>query len=153
MLQYIDHVNIVVSEMEASRQFYGNLLGLTCSFQQELRGAWVDEVTGLQGTVAECIFFELPEGRTRIELLQFRAPPGHVFPRHGDSNTIGVRHFAFAVQDLDAFVNRARANGIAFCSDPVTVPFPVGQEGREKRLCYFRDPDGVLLEVAEYAED
>ena len=39
---------------------------------------------------------------------------------------------------------------VQFYSEPVTVPFPVGTESRDKRLCYFRDPEGVLLEVAEY---
>jgi hypothetical protein len=34
-------------------------------------------------------------------------------------------------------------------STPVEVPFAVGAMGR-KRLCYFHDPDGTLLEVAAY---
>jgi hypothetical protein len=35
-------------------------------------------------------------------------------------------------------------------SDPVEVPFRVGSLGA-KRLFYFLDPDGVVLEAAAYA--
>jgi hypothetical protein len=31
-------------------------------------------------------------------------------------------------------------------------PFRVADAGR-KRLCYFHDPEGVLLEVAEYTDE
>jgi len=32
------------------------------------------------------------------------------------------------------------------------VPFRGADAGR-KRLCYFHDPEGILLEVAEYARE
>jgi hypothetical protein len=38
---------------------------------------------------------------------------------------------------------------VALVSEPVEVPFAVGTLGR-KKLCYFHDPDGTLLEVAAY---
>ena len=56
---------------------------------------------------------------------------------------------AFTVDDLDALVARLRAGGVRVVSDPVEVPFAVGSMGR-KRLCYFYDPDGTLLEAAAY---
>jgi hypothetical protein len=46
-------------------------------------------------------------------------------------------------------VTRLREGGCEPISDPVTVPFAVGTMGR-KRLCYFHDPDGTLLEAAAY---
>jgi catechol 2,3-dioxygenase-like lactoylglutathione lyase family enzyme len=64
-------------------------------------------------------------------------------------NVPGIRHLAFEVQDMDALCVRLRAAGVRFVSPPVTVPFPVGDKGT-KRLCYFHDPDGTLLEVAAY---
>jgi len=40
---------------------------------------------------------------------------------------------------------------VRFVGPPTAVPAAAVQhaEGR-KRLCYFRDPDGVVLELAEY---
>ena len=43
----------------------------------------------------------------------------------------------------------SRSASPSFRPAPVEVPFRVADAGR-KRLCYFHDPDGVLLEVAEY---
>ena len=42
--------------------------------------------------------------------------------------------------------------GVAFIGAPVTVPSAVVHHDRgDKSLCYFRDPDGVILELAAYA--
>jgi len=152
MIQLIDHINLVVKDIDVSCRFYGETLGLTESFRKVLEGDWVDEVTGIAGVCADCVFYEFPGGSTRIELLQFRSGCGASARINELPNTIGVRHFAFLVDDLDAFIAHLRSEGVHLYTDPVQVPFPVGREGRTKRLCYFRDPDGVLLEVAEYRE-
>jgi catechol 2,3-dioxygenase-like lactoylglutathione lyase family enzyme len=146
----LDHVNVVVSDMERSCRFYGEILGLLRGFEAVLEGPWIDTVTGIRDVRALCVFFEFPGGGPRIELLQYQSPPGARIPSHGIANTLGARHIAFAVPDMDAFVAQLRAAGVPFLSDPVTVPFVVGTAGR-KRVCYFHDPDGVLLEAAAYA--
>ncbi len=56
---------------------------------------------------------------------------------------------AFTVASIEELVRRLRAMGVEPVSEPVTVPFAVGAMGR-KRLCYFHDPDGTLLEAASY---
>ena len=150
MIQLIDHINLVVADLERSCAFYGETLGLRESFRKVLEGGWIDEVTGIEGVCADCVFFEFPGGSTRVELLHFRGGGGQSPGENQRPDTIGVRHVAFLVDDLDAFIQRLRDGGVHVCSDPVRVPFPVGGEGQSKRLCYFRDPDGVLLEVAEY---
>jgi catechol 2,3-dioxygenase-like lactoylglutathione lyase family enzyme len=44
-----------------------------------------------------------------------------------------------------------RAAGVNVFSDPVRVPAGVVQhDAGEKTLVYFLDPDGVILELAEY---
>ena len=87
----------------------------------------------------------------RLELLQYLAPDGQQFDENALPNTLGLRHLAFETSDMDALSKKLRAAGIEFVSEPVEVPFPVGPKQLKKRLCYFRDPDGVLLELAEYA--
>jgi hypothetical protein len=55
------------------------------------------------------------------------------------------------VTGIEAMAARLRTAGVTLFSDPVLVPggivtFAAG----EKRLLYFLDPDGVILELAEY---
>ena len=147
----IDHVNIVVQSMERSVIFYQDVLGLTKGFEGVLRGDWIDSVTGIQGAEAVCVFMESHGVPVRLELLEYRSPLGEAIEGASLPNTHGIRHLAFVVSDLDAFYHRAKSAGAAFVSPPVTVPFPL-PGGLRKRLCYFHDPDGVLLEAAEYRD-
>ena len=147
----IDHLNIVVKNMDASVTFYGNVLGMTKTFEATLEGAWIETVTGLQNLSARCVFFDLSGCDVRLELLEYSKPCGEKLEENSLPNTLGLRHFAFETDDMDALIQKLQAAKVSFVSPPVTVPFPVGNRGT-KRLCYFHDPDGVLLEIAEYTK-
>jgi 4-hydroxyphenylpyruvate dioxygenase-like putative hemolysin len=54
---------------------------------------------------------ETPDGHGRLELTKFHAPPGRGGDRHAPANTPGIRHVAFAVDDIDAVVASLRARG------------------------------------------
>lgn len=144
---HFDHINLVVRDMEKARAFYGGVLQLRETFDRVLEGAWIETVAGVAGAVARCVFMEDERGSVRLELLQYSAP-------HDESaqelrpHAPGFRHIAFTVNDIDAWSKKLRAAGAEFFSPPVTVPFSVG--GKTKRLCYFRDPEGNILEFAEY---
>ncbi len=73
MIQRIDHVNIVVAEMETMIAFYRDALGFRLTRQATIHGPWIDAVTGLHGVEADVAFLELPEG-PGIELLDYRSP-------------------------------------------------------------------------------
>ena len=147
----LDHFNIVVQNMERSVAFYRDVLGLTQTFQATLEGEWIETVTGLAETRARCVFFQLPGVDVRLELLEYIHPEGASFEKDSVPNTVGLRHFAFEVDDMEAWCERLKAANVRFVSPPITVPFPVGNRGT-KRLCYFHDPDGVLLEIAAYSQ-
>ena len=62
--------------------------------------------------------------------------------RHAPANTPGIRHVAFAVEDIDAVVAGLRARGAEL----------VGELERYEdsyRLCYVRGPEGIIIELAE----
>ena len=145
----IDHVNLVVSDMERAIRFYSEVLGLRRGFEVILEGSWIDTVTGLSDARAHCVFMEPDDSSVRLELLQYFDPVGTTIDANSLPHTPGLRHLAFTVDDLDAVISRLRAQGVLPVSDPVEVPFSVGAMGR-KRLCYFHDPDGTLLEIAAY---
>lgn len=145
----MDHVNVVVSDMDRSVAFYSEILGLKRGFETVLEGAWIESVTGLPGARARCVFMEAAPDGARLELLQYLTPAGEQLAPNRLPNTIGIRHVAFVVEDLDAVHARLSALGHAPVGPPVEVPFQVGTQGK-KRLFYFHDPDGTLLEAAEY---
>lgn len=145
----INHINIVAADMERSLAFYVGLLGLRVTFEVELEGAWIETVAGLPGVTARCVFCQPSGGGARLELLQYRTPEGEAIPANSLANTQGLRHIALEVDDLDAWYARLTAAGVPAVSAPVAVPFGVAGAIR-KRLCYLRDPDGVLVEIADY---
>lgn len=151
MLEQIDHVNIVVSDLKRSVCFYTEVLGLEETRRAHLEGAWIESVAALPGVQADVAYVQPRGGGPRIELIQYTSPPGAEIPESGLANTVGLRHIAFRVRDMAAAYARLEAAGVVFFSAPIGVPNEVVQhDAGEKRLCYFRDPDGVLLELAEY---
>ncbi len=144
----VDHANLVVRDIEAQTAFYCDLLGFTVVLAGELSGAWIDQVIDSRQACLDCVILDSPGGGARLELLRYRHPAAVAVDRHGEPSGLGLRHLAFAVDDLDELVERLRQAGVELLSEPVTVPFPVA--GQRKRLVYFRDPEGVLLELAEY---
>jgi glyoxylase I family protein len=128
---HVNHVNVVVADMERSLAFYVGLLGMRVTFETHLTGDWIDEVVGLTGVSARCVFCQ-PEGG------------GNAL-----ANTHGLRHVALEVDDLNAWYAKLTAAGVEAVSPPVTVPFRI-VDGIQKRLCYLRDPDGVIIELCEH---
>lgn len=145
----VEHVNIVVADMERSRAFYVGLLGMRQTLDTILEGSWIERVSGLHGVEARCVFCEPAAGGVRFELLEYRSPEGQHLPATELANTHGLRHVALEVADIDSWYARLCAAGIEFIAPPVDVPFFL-PGNIQKRLCYLRDPDGVLLELAEY---
>ena len=146
----IDHINIVVADLERAAHFYETVFGFKRGFSATLEGAWIETVTGLEGAKAQCLFLDPPRAAdTRIELIRYDAPDDEFSPFDSRPNEPGLRHIAFEVEDIDATLNQVRALGIVPFSDPVEVPFRVADLGA-KRLAYFHDFDGTIVEVAAY---
>jgi catechol 2,3-dioxygenase-like lactoylglutathione lyase family enzyme len=151
MIRAVDHINIVVTDLERSVRFYTELLGFRKTREANLEGEWIDRIVGLRGVKARAVFIVAPAGEPRIELLAYETPAGEAFAENSRANTIGLRHIAFRVDDMVATVGRLRAAGVTVFSDPVRVPTGVVQhDAGDKTLVYFLDPDGVILELAEY---
>ncbi len=148
----VNHLNVVVADMERSLAFYVGLLGLRVTYEVELNGEWIEQVAGLPGISARCVFIQPSGGGARFELLEYRTPAGASLPEDSIANTTGLRHVAFEVEDLDGLYQRLSDAGVRFVSPPVTVPFKVVGNIR-KRLCYCWDPDGVIVEIADYRQE
>ena len=151
MIESIDHVNIVVADMERVARFYEDVLGFRRAKHVTIRGDWVDATVGLRGAEAEVIYLELPAG-PRIELARYISPPGGRPQGIDLPNMQGIRHLAFRVTGIDKIAFSLRSAGVKVFSDVQRVPNSqvTYAGGVQKYLLYFQDPEGNLLELCEY---
>jgi catechol 2,3-dioxygenase-like lactoylglutathione lyase family enzyme len=140
-IQGMAHVGIVVEDLAAATAFFVEL-GLKLQGEGAVEGGWVDRVVGLEGVRAEIAMLETPDGHGRLELSRFHAPSGRGGDQHAAANTPGIRHVAFAVDDIDALVAGLRARGAELVGE-------VERYEDRYRLCYVRGPEGIIVELAE----
>lgn len=142
MIARMDHLNIVVSDLEAAKRFFA-LLGFSEGMGSRLDAAFLAKVTGIQGASGRFCALQHPGSALSIEVLQFDDGPGQE-EGFGRADRIGLRHLAFEVKDIEAEVARLEAHGVRFLG-PIQTWEKTG-----KRLVYFYGPDGILLEFAQY---
>jgi glyoxylase I family protein len=149
----IDHVNIVVSDMDKSLAFYERL-GLKKSLDTIISGDWIANLIGVRGKElkARVVFMEPDTGDARLELIQYIFPEGGAGAENSRPNTVGIRHFALVVKDITKTYQELLREGITFFSEPqeVTGNKDVAARIGQKTLVYFLDPDGVIVELAQY---
>jgi catechol 2,3-dioxygenase-like lactoylglutathione lyase family enzyme len=137
----MEHVGTVVDDLAAATEFFVQL-GLELQGEGTVEGRWVDRIVGLEGVRTEFAMMQAPDGNGRLELVKFHSPSSQGDNRHAPANTPGIRHLAFAVEDIDAVVAGLRARGAEL----------VGELERYEdihRLCYVRGPEGIIIELAE----
>ena len=147
----IDHVNLVVTDLERMTAFYRDVLGLSVTKRVTISGDWVSATVGLSDVHADVVYLEFSAG-PRIELIRYNRPAIDR-PRDVDKpNAPGIRHLAFKIDDIEAVIARLRNAGVKTFSDVQTVPDTqvTYAGGIRKRLVYFQDPEGNLLELCEY---
>lgn len=151
MFEKIDHINLVVSDLEGMVNFYSQVLGLKVTKRATIRGKWIDDVVGLAGVDAEVVYLNTDRG-PRIELIRFDQPTGATPDVPAAANTRGLRHLAFRVVDIDQAVAALEVAGVELVSGVQKVPDSqvTYDGGMRKRLVYFHDPESNLLELCEY---
>lgn len=149
-MKRIDHINFVVADLDAMTAFYRDTLGLRVSKQISIDGPWIEAVTGLANAKADVVYLE-PETGPGVELICYRRPQGSRPERLSQANTPGLRHAAFRVDDLDGVIRKLEDAGAHVQSDVQQVPTDQADfAGRQKRIVYFQDPEGNLLELCQF---
>jgi glyoxylase I family protein len=122
----VHHVAVICSDYARSKAFYTEMLGLRVVDEnyRAHRQSWKLDLA-------------LPDG-TQIELFTFPGAPA----RPSRPEAQGLRHLAFAVDDVDAWTQHLTANG-------VTVEDVRVDEYTGRRFTFFADPDGLPLELYE----
>jgi catechol 2,3-dioxygenase-like lactoylglutathione lyase family enzyme len=140
-IERMDHVGIVVDDLADAVAFFVEL-GLELHGEAPVEGDWVDRIVGLEGVRAQIVMLQTPDGRGRLELTKFHTPSSDRGSQPAPANAVGIRHVAFAVDDIDAVLARLRTRGAEL----------VGELGRYEdryRLGYVRGPGGIIIELAE----
>lgn len=137
----IDHVGIVVNDLPAAKAFFLDF-GLEMLGEGEVEGEWVERIIGLQDVKEEVAMFRTPDGEANIELVKFHKPSDVEGKQLPLANTLGIRHIAFAVEDIEAIVAKLKKKGAELIGD-------IQIYENTYKLCYIRGPEGIILELAE----
>jgi catechol 2,3-dioxygenase-like lactoylglutathione lyase family enzyme len=142
MIEQMDHVSVVVNDLEAAVAFFVEL-GMEEEGRAPIEGPWVDRINGLEGVRVDIAMVRTRDGRGRLELTKFHHPTV-VSPQPEDAlgNTLGLRSVMFTVGDLDGMVAGLRARGAELVGE--VAPY---QDSH--RLCYVRGPEGIIVALAE----
>lgn len=140
MLTSINHTAISVSDMERSLAFYRDVLGMKVAMDVEAKTEKLGLIVGLPGARTRIVMLEA--GNQRIELFQYREPLGKPMEDGRRQCDNGLTHIAFNITDMDALCQKLREEGVRFYSEPQVL-------GGEMKVVYFKDPDGVTLELME----
>ena len=125
-LSIIHHVAIIVSDYEKSKDFYVNKLGFEI-IRENFRPQKNDWKLDLRINES-----------TELEIFAPQNPP----KRPSYPEACGLRHLAFAVDDIVNTVNELNAIGIE--CEPIRI-----DEFTNKKMTFFFDPDGLPLELHE----
>ncbi len=142
----IHHTGIVVSDMEKSKKWYQEVLGLKLVSEfdldsEELRRGVAVPKCRLLGAMLQWGDGERAE---MVELLHYPTHPARPFNRDMASNELGVRHVAFATENaIDDLYAEMAAKGAVFLSPPQELDL----DGVKVKFCYLKDPDGIGLEL------
>ncbi len=141
-IQRMDHVSVVVDDLEAAKAFFVEL-GMELEGEAPIEGPEVDRLNALEGIRVDIAMMRTPDGHGRLELTKFHSPTAvSPEPANALGNTLGLRSVMFTVDDVDATVAALRAHGAEL----------VGEVARYEdvyRLCYVRGPEGVIVALAQ----
>ena len=141
-IQRMDHVSVVVDDLEAAKAFFVEL-GMELEGEAPIEGPWVDRVNGLDGVRVDIAMMRTPDGHGRLELTKFRTPTViSAEPQNALGNTLGLRSIMFSVDDIDSAVAGLRAHGAELIGE-------IAQYQDSYRLCYVRGPAGIIVALAE----
>ena len=131
VIKRIDHIAIVVDNIDASLNFWEDALGLDVKH--------IEEVTNQEAMVAF-----LPSGQGEVELVEPTTEASGIaryLTRHGP----GMHHICFEVDDIRAMLNRLKSHGVRLINEEPTI----GTGGKQIAFIHPKSTNGVLVELYE----
>jgi catechol 2,3-dioxygenase-like lactoylglutathione lyase family enzyme len=140
-IKRMDHIGIVVDDLEAATAFFLEL-GMELVGKGPAEGRWVDRIVGLDDVRVEVAFMRTPDGHGQVELTKFHNPAATTAEPDAPPNTLGLRRVMFTVDDIEDVVARLRAHGAELVGE-------VARYEDSYLLCYVRGPEGIIISLSE----
>jgi len=133
-MRKIEHIGIAVKDLEKSNDLFAKLLGKKHFKTEEVDGEKV-----------ATSFFQV--GETKVELLQATDESSPI-AKYLEKKSEGVHHIAFDVEDINAEVERLKAEGFEILNETPKL-------GADNKLVVFLHPrstNGVLIELCQHRQ-
>jgi methylmalonyl-CoA/ethylmalonyl-CoA epimerase len=127
----INHVAILVSDLDGSLEFWRDALGLDLS--------QVEELPGEQAQIAF-----LPVGDSELELVKPTTADSGL-ARYLEKRGPGMHHLCLEVEDISGMVTRLKEKGIQLINEEPRK----GLDGRKYVFVHPKSANGVLVELYE----
>jgi len=149
MIQGVHHFSFSVQNLERTIEFYTQILGTELQSRsrnkyEDLGSALFGRKWGLNQDHADLEIAVMNVGGTRVEFIEYRDPPTQAY--HNNPSIAGSAHLAFKVDNIEETRKRLEEAGVEFHA-PIHSFMEAGEI--EWKWCYFRDPDGIILELVE----
>ncbi|MDD4321621.1 MAG: methylmalonyl-CoA epimerase [Acidaminococcaceae bacterium] len=129
----VDHVGIACKDLDKSKKFYTEVLGLSCTGEETVEEQHVKTVF-------------IPCGETLLELLVATSPESAI-AKYIEKNGQGIQHLAMRVDDINAAIADVQARG-GIMIDKV----PRGGAGGMEIAFVHPKSTGILLELCAPAK-
>ena len=128
---YLEHINLVVNDIEKMLTFY------QAAFPNwRVRDKGQSEWYGKKRT-----WLHFGDDNQYIAL----SDNGEGENRDLEGHQVGLAHFAYVIDNLDAMIKRLSKTGFSIAKDGSSEPF--------RKNIYFIDPAGFEIEFVEYLSD
>ena len=141
---------MTVADMDRSVAFYKNVLFFEPVSDLEVWGTEYEQLQGVFGLRIRVVRMQL--GDECIELTEYLAPKGRLFPVDSRSNDQWFQHVAIIVSDMDRAYQWLRQHKVVHASSgPQRLPDWNPNAGGIQAF-YFKDPDGHSLEILQFPQ-
>lgn len=130
-IKKIDHIAIVVPDIQEALAFWREALGLKLSHTEEVASQ-------------ETLVAFLPSGGTEVELVEPTTETSGM-ARYMDKRGPGMHHICFQVEGIEQILERLKAKGIQLINEEPTI----GAEGKKIAFIHPKSTGGVLVELYE----
>jgi catechol 2,3-dioxygenase-like lactoylglutathione lyase family enzyme len=141
LIRRIDHIGLVVNDLTAAKEFFLDF-GFTVQGEAEEQSELLDKVTGVKNSKSQIVFLEAPNGQINMELSTFIRPSDKSEVQANHIYTHGLRHLALVVENIEDIVAAMKQKGYEVFVD-------IYNYQDVYKLCYFRGPEGIIIELAE----
>ena len=152
MITGVHHFSFSVTNMDRTVEFYTRVLGVKLQSRgrnkyDTLGTALFGKKWGINQQQADLELAVMNVGGTRVEFIEYKDPQAQ--PYHKNPSVAGSAHLAFKVDNIEETRRKLEAAGVEFHS-PINTYMELGKI--EWKWCYFRDPDGIILELVQQSQ-